>query len=49
MDRRHLAADDEALTRLFADQIDSLIEADDAAWDRRVMDVLVRAGYTVRT
>jgi Fe-S-cluster containining protein len=49
MDRRHLAADDEALTRLFADQIDPLIEADDAAWDRRVMDVLVRAGYTVRT
>jgi Fe-S-cluster containining protein len=49
MCRRHLASEDEALTRLFEEQINHLADSDDAAWDDRVIRILVRAGYTVRT
>jgi Fe-S-cluster containining protein len=49
MCQRHLASDDEALTRLFEEHVNHLIEPDDAAWDKRVIQVLVAAGYTVRT
>jgi Fe-S-cluster containining protein len=48
MCRRHLASEDEALTRLFEEQINHLVESDDAVWDERVTRVLVTAGYTVR-
>jgi Fe-S-cluster containining protein len=49
MCQRHLASDDEALTRLFEEQINHLTESDDAAWDEKVIPILIRAGYTVRT
>ena len=49
MDRRHLASEDEALTLLFEEHINQLVEPDDALWDERVIRVLVTAGYTVRT
>jgi len=49
MCQRHLASEDEALTRLFEEQVNDLVEPDDAAWDERVIRVLVAAGYTVRT
>ena len=49
MDRRHLASEDEGLTRLFEEQVNSLTEPDDAAWDGQVIPLLIRAGYTVRT
>ncbi len=49
MYQRHLASEDEALTRLFEDQINHLEESDDEAWDERVVRILVGAGYTVRT
>jgi uncharacterized protein len=45
---RHLASEDEALTRLFEEQVNALGEMDDAAWDKRVIHILVAAGYTVR-
>jgi Fe-S-cluster containining protein len=48
MCQRHLASEDEALTRLFEESINHLVEPDDAAWDERVIRVLVAAGYTVR-
>jgi Fe-S-cluster containining protein len=49
MCQRHLASEDEALTRLFEERINHLVEPDDAAWDERVIQLLVAAGYTVRT
>jgi hypothetical protein len=49
MGQRHLASEDEALTFLFEEHINRLIEPDDALWDERVIRVLVTAGYTVRT
>jgi Fe-S-cluster containining protein len=49
MCQRHLASEDEALTRLFEEYINHLVEPDDAAWDERVIRLLVAAGYTVRT
>ncbi|MGB9176345.1 MAG: YkgJ family cysteine cluster protein [Methanoregula sp.] len=49
MGRRHLASEDEALTRLFEVHINHLVEPDDAAWDERVIRVLGAGGYTVRT
>ena len=49
MGRRHLASEDAALTRLFEERTNCRAEPDDAAWDRRVSEVLVGAGYTVRT
>jgi Fe-S-cluster containining protein len=49
MCRRHLASEDEALTRLFEEHINHVIEPDDTVWDERVIRVLVAAGYTVRT
>jgi len=48
MCQRHLASEDSMLTRLFEDHINSLVEPDDAAWDDRVIHLLVAAGYTVR-
>jgi hypothetical protein len=48
MCQRHLAAEDEALTRLFEDHINHLVEQDDRVWDDRVIRLLVAAGYTVR-
>lgn len=49
MCQRHLASDDEALTRLFEEHINHLGEEDDATWDEKIIRVLVMAGYTVRT
>ena len=49
MCQRFLAAEDERLTRLFAEQIDPVSGLDDAAWDELVTRVLTGAGYTVRT
>jgi len=49
MYRRHLVSEDATLSRLFEQCIDTIKEPDDAAWDRRVIRILVRAGYTVRT
>jgi len=49
MGQRHLASEDEALTRLFEEHVNHLVEPDDTAWDGRVIRVLVAAGYTVRT
>jgi Fe-S-cluster containining protein len=49
MASRHLASDDETVTRLFEEHIDHLIESDDAVWDDTVIRMLKRAGYTVRT
>jgi hypothetical protein len=49
MCRRHLASEDEALTRLFEEHINHIVEPDDTVWDERVIRVLVAAGYTVRT
>ena len=48
MAQRHLASEDPVVTRLFLDQIDRLVEPDDAAWDDRVVRMLREAGYTVR-
>jgi hypothetical protein len=49
MGGRHLASEDQALTRLFEEQINHLAAVDDAAWDELVIRVLGAAGYTVRT
>ncbi|WP_332448819.1 hypothetical protein [Methanoculleus sp.] len=49
MGQRHLASEDALLTRLFEEEINRRVEPDDSAWDRHVIEVLVRAGYTVRT
>jgi hypothetical protein len=48
MCQRHLASEDEDLTRLFEEKINHLAGLDDAAWDERVIRVLVAAGYIVR-
>lgn len=48
MYRRFLASEDERLTRLFLEQVNTVTEPDDAAWDERLIHVLVSAGYTVR-
>ena len=49
MGRRFLASEDEALTRLFEDNSNNLVEPDDAAWEENVILMLTRAGYKVRT
>jgi hypothetical protein len=49
MCQRHLASEDEALTRLFEEQVNDLVEPDDAVWDERVISLLAAARYTVRT
>jgi hypothetical protein len=49
MCERHLASEDPALTRLFAEQVNDVIEPDDAAWATMVIRILTKAGYTVRT
>ena len=48
MCQRFLASEDERLTRLFEEQINTLTGISDAAWDERVIHVLVGAGYTVQ-
>jgi Fe-S-cluster containining protein len=48
MCQRFLASEDERLTQLFEDQINNTAEADDAAWDKRLIPILTVAGYTVR-
>jgi hypothetical protein len=48
MARRHLASEDELVSRLFEDHIDQLSEPDDDAWDERVIRLLTGAGFTVR-
>ncbi len=49
MCQRHLASEDDTLTRLFEEQINDVIEADDATWDAMVIHSLTKAGYRVRT
>jgi len=49
MGRRFLASEDEALTRLFEDNSNNLVEPDDAAWEENVILMLTRSGYKVRT
>ncbi|MDD5024814.1 MAG: YkgJ family cysteine cluster protein [Methanoregula sp.] len=49
MCERHLASEDPALTRLFEEQINTVIEDDTALWDAMVIRCLTKAGYTVRT
>ena len=49
MGQRNLASEDALLLRLFEERINHRAEPDDAAWDRRVIEVLAGAGYTVRT
>ena len=49
MAQRHLASEDETLTRLFAEHIDHLVEQTNAAWDERVIRILREAGFTVIT
>ncbi len=48
MERRHLASENKVLTRIFADEIDPVTGLDDAAWDRLVIRILSREGFTVR-
>ncbi|HII99283.1 MAG TPA: YkgJ family cysteine cluster protein [Methanoregula sp.] len=48
MCQRFLASEDERLSRIFHEEIDDLCGLDDAAWDERVIRVLVTAGYSVR-
>jgi Fe-S-cluster containining protein len=48
MCQRFLASEDQRLTRLFEEQINSITAPDDAAWDKRVIPILVAAGYSVR-
>lgn len=47
MERRHLASEEETLTRLFEERINPLPEMDDISWDREVIRVVAAAGYTV--
>lgn len=49
MGQRHLASEDAQLTRLFEEQVDDLVEPDDAVWDETVLSILRQAGYTVLT
>ena len=49
MGSRHLASEDEMLTRLFREKVDHLVEPDDAQWDRQVIRILVAEGYRVLT
>lgn len=49
MGRRHLASEDEMLTRFFSEKVDHLVEPDDARWDRQVIGLLITAGYRVLT
>jgi Fe-S-cluster containining protein len=48
MCQRFLASEDERLTQLFEEQINMIPEADDAAWDQRLIHILAADGYTVR-
>ena len=48
MCQRHLASEDEALTRLFEEKINPVTGMDDEAWDALITRILVTAGYTVR-
>jgi hypothetical protein len=48
MFRRSLVTDDTHLNRIWEECIDPLKENDDAVWDKEVVRILTRAGYTVR-
>lgn len=48
MCQKFLASEDERLTRIFEEQVRALDEPDDSAWDKRLISVLVAAGYTVQ-
>ncbi|NMB79950.1 MAG: YkgJ family cysteine cluster protein [Methanomicrobiales archaeon] len=48
MCQRHIASEDDHLTRLFSEQVDPLIGLDDDAWDKLVIHVVTAAGFTVR-
>ncbi len=48
MERRFLASEDERLTRIIREQIETLPDLDDDAWDDRIVRVLTGAGYTVQ-
>jgi Fe-S-cluster containining protein len=48
MCQRFLASEDQRLTRLFEEQINTLTLSDDTEWDKQVIPILVAAGYTVR-
>ncbi|OPX65268.1 MULTISPECIES: YkgJ family cysteine cluster protein [unclassified Methanoregula] len=49
MGHRHLASEDERLTRIFRQKVDQIVEPDDAQWDRQVILTLVAEGYRVLT
>jgi Fe-S-cluster containining protein len=50
MGRRHLASEGAALTRLFEENSRDLAQSsDDEAWDDKVIRMLVKAGYIIRT
>ncbi len=49
MCQRHLASEEDALTRLFEEKINHIIEPDNSRWDEQVIHILQRAGYTVLT
>jgi len=48
MFRRSLVTDDAFLNRVWEECIDPLPETDDSIWDKQVVRILIRAGYTVR-
>jgi len=48
MCQRFLASEDERLTRIFEEEINSITEPDDDAWDNRLTEVLSAAGYTLQ-
>ena len=48
MFRRSLVTEDAFLTRIWEECIDPLPETDDTLWDKEVVRILTRAGYSVR-
>jgi hypothetical protein len=48
MFRRSLVTDDPLLNRIWEECIDPLTETNDAVWDKEVVQILTRAGYSVR-
>jgi uncharacterized protein len=49
MHQRFLASEDEALTRVFEEQIKNLPDCSDEEWDARVTRILTKSGYSVQT
>ena len=48
MFRRSLVTEDAHLNRIWEERIDPLPDTDDTVWDKEVVRILTRAGYTVR-